>query len=490
MTIFSTENGDGVKLERVLEDLWRKSRFASFFYQGVDTTEIPDLPTLALAVYSSRLTLFFNKNFIETLSEDELTGLLVHEMLHMVLNHNHRASPDGSVYLQNLAQDMIINSYITENKKTFFSRKSRYISETPELLLPPGLPVIPDIFFEETANTDPVWEEVYLWLKKRSEEEVKEFSFTEKKETKSGFDSGLKGGVEELQDALNSLDLTYNTAPKEKYTSFKNMAGLKFEKTNGDSVPTGIHIMNRPTDRNIIDSKINHFINFASRDELCREERIFGEINSLINAPKKTDTTWKDKLKSIVDITSQSNEWEYTWHRFNKRYFSKGIYAPGRSFKDKEAITVVVDVSGSMVMQPGDLESAFGIIEDLLSRFKLYLLCIDEKVFVPKKNEDRFVKSTETTKPYEYKKGDWRYIRTGSSGTTYFASLFNAYMDNHNELLIIITDGYIYDVEKLKTYKNTLWLISENREETFNPPFGKAVKIETRKQGRLKIRRD
>ena len=73
-------------------------------------------------------------------------------------------------------------------------------------------------------------------------------------------------------------------------------------------------------------------------------------------------------------------------------------------------------------------------------------------------------------KPYEYKKGDWRYLKTGSSGTTYFSSLFNSYMENHTELLIVITDGYIYDIDRLKKYNNTLWLISEHRDEPFQAP--------------------
>ena len=61
-------------------------------------------------------------------------------------------------------------------------------------------------------------------------------------------------------------------------------------------------------------------------------------------------------------------------------------------------------------------------------------------------------------------------------------------MDNHTELLIVITDGYIYDIDRFKKYNNTLWLISENREEPFRPPFGKSIKIRTSiPERRLKI---
>jgi predicted metal-dependent peptidase len=477
-----------MELELILEGLWKKSRFTSYFYQGVDLSEENSIPTLTLGIYSSRLTLFYNSRFISTLNADELTGLLIHEMMHIVLNHDHRGLADGNIYLQNLAQDMVINSYIKENSKTFFSRKNQYLHDVPELILPPGLPVIPEAFFKDTSITDPVWEEIYRWLKLQPEDDIKNYRFTGTEEDNSGIKIRVKSGIEQMKEDLDSLDISYNTAPKENYTGFKNMTGLMFNKDDGEHIPTGIHIMNKKTDLNTLDAKLNHFMTVAKKDEVCISERVFNDISSLINAPLKTDLSWSEKIRSIVDITAQSSEWEYSYHRFNKRYFSKGIYAPGRSFKDKEAITVIVDVSGSMVMKPGDIESAFGIIEGLLSRFKIYLLCIDETLFIPEKKDNLFVSSGRSGKPYEYKKGDWRYLKTGSSGTTYFASLFNTYMENHTELLIVITDGFIYDIDLLRKYNNTLWLISEHRDEPFRPPFGRSIKITSAvPERRLKI---
>lgn len=478
-----------MEFELILESLWKKSRFTSYFYQGADLVEEKSIPTIALGIYSSRMTLFYNQSFISSLTPDELTGLLIHEMLHIVLNHDHRGFTDGDIYLQNLAQDMVINSYIIENKKTFFSRTNQYLNETPELVLPRGLPVIPEKFLIDTAISDPLWEEIYRWLKDQPDEEIKNYKFNESGSSNNGSGIKVKSAIEQMKEQLDSLDLTYNKAPKEQYTGFKNMTGLMFNKDDGEHIPTGIHIMNKKTDMNILDAKMNHFMTFARKDEVCLNERVFNDITSLINAPQKTDLSWSEKIKSIVDITAQSSEWEYSYHRFNKRYFSQGIYSPGRSFKDKEAITVIVDVSGSMVMKPGDIESAFGIIEGLLAKFKVYLLCIDETLFIPEKKENLFVKSEKNTKPYEYKKGDWRFLKTGSSGTTYFTSLFNSYMDNHSELLIVITDGYIYDIDRLKKYSNTLWLISENRDEPFRAPFGKTIKISSATpEKRLKIR--
>ena len=91
------------------------------------------------------------------MAEEELIGLLVHEMLHVVLGHDHRAAgPAGNAYLRNLAQDMVINSYITGARRTFFSKGSGAGGPAHELVLPHGLPVVPAAFIAETGIPDPI----------------------------------------------------------------------------------------------------------------------------------------------------------------------------------------------------------------------------------------------------------------------------------------------------------------------------------------------
>ena len=99
------------KWETILQNLWIISRFTSYFYQTVHFIEDNDLPTLALVSTPSGFTLNYNKDFIEKYSGDALTGLLVHEMMHVMSNHTHRMLPGKDILLQNLAQDMVINTY-------------------------------------------------------------------------------------------------------------------------------------------------------------------------------------------------------------------------------------------------------------------------------------------------------------------------------------------------------------------------------------------
>ena len=178
----------------------------------------------------------------------------------------------------------------------------------------------------------------------------------------------------------------------------------------------------------------------------------------------------------MADQGLPASRWDYSFSRPNRRFFDAGIYAPGRYLKQKPLITIVVDVSGSMTADPGRLEAAFGAVEDLTRDYRINLLCIDQDLFVPRKS-DKVLPVPGYREHYLYQQGDWRHIKTGSRGATFFAPLFNAYLKNHTETLIVITDGEIYDLGTLKPYYPTLWIVSGNKPQFFSPPFGRVMAL-------------
>ena len=467
----------------LLGEIWKRSRFTSYFYQGVEFIETDSIPTLALTVYERRLAMFFNMTFMSERTQEEMIGLLVHEMLHVVFSHDHRSIPDGDIYLQNLAQDMVINSFIVQRRKTFFSRKQAYRNNAPELVLPEGLPVIPEKFSRETGKEDPAWEDVYHWLKNIPRTERKLFKGRAELDGKVTTPSEYQAVIDSLNESLeNVLGLPDEDLKDETYTRLVNQDGLVFQDDDGNELPTGIHLLRNHDYRNQMDAKKKQLITLPDRDIQCRDERIYQDLKTIISGTRAVDASgWEAQIRSIVDFSSQSGEWTYTYGRFNRRYFTQGIYAPGRIFMERQYITVAVDVSASMVMTPGDLEAAFGVIEELAGKYVISLLCLDEDLFIPEKQGDRFVRSG-SNHPYIYKRGDWKYIKTGSSGTTFFAPLFNRYMKHHREMLLVITDGYIYDLPGLHRYSPTLWLISSGRHEPFAAPFGQAVRMEVKRK--------
>lgn len=463
------------RLESALETLWERSRFISYFYQAVQCIEHAAVPTLALSHGESRLILYYNENFIDRTPAKELIGLLVHEMLHVVLNHDHRAGPGGDLYLRNLAQDMVINSFLAERKNSFFS-SDRRSGGAPDVILPRGLPLVPVRFVTETGVADPSWEALYRWLKERPASELSEYA--------PGSSSGIPThGPETGTPGGDTPDFSSMFSPRAEpgdSTTFTlgDTRGLVFIDRTDTVVPTGAHLFPQFESQALYDAKRQSLFALADNDRECAGERALHEIRGFIERTEKTDVdSWRRQLKSLVDFTAQSNEWTYTYGRFNRRYFTEGIYAPGRAYREQELITVAVDVSASMMSRPGDLQEAFGAVEELLDRYRVHLLCLDEELFVPEKKEGVLAASRSTDRPFVYKKGDWRHIRTGSGGTTFFAPLFNRHMRGHRELLLVITDGYVYDLPRLKKYAPTVWVVVSSRPEPFDPPFGQVVRM-------------
>ncbi len=471
-------------MEDILEQIWKRSRFTSYFYQSVHLSAESSIPTLALTIVQSRLTLFYNPEFIEELDDEEIIGLMVHEMMHVMMNHDHRSRGDEDAVLQNTAQDMVVNNFIRSNERTFFSRKGQYQWDVPRLLLPEGLPGIPTRFFNETGNQDPSWEDVYMWLRESGEKDTLHISGKMDRRSDApsamnatmdseNFEPGSSAEKGKKEDAANRTD----DAP--------DFSGITFHDDDENSLPTGMHLFQKGRMQHQVQARRTQVIRFAEKDHSCLEERAFQDIQGIIRKAEPVDIDdWKRRIKSIVDMASQSSEWYYSHGRFNRRYFASGIYAPGRVFEEKQVLTVAVDVSASMVMKPEEIEEAFGVIEELTGKYRINLLCIDEDLFVPEKSGDVFVKSGNVDSPYYYKPGDWKYLRSGNSGTTFFEPLFNDYMKGHREMLLVITDGYVYDLDRLTRYPHTLWVISGHRPEPFVPPFGRMVTIRTAETGR------
>jgi len=465
-------------MENILEKLWIRSRFTSYFYQSVHLSVETSIPTIALTVVQSRLTLYYNPGFIEKLSDEEIIGLLVHEMMHVMMNHDHRAPGEQDAVLRNKAQDMVVNHFIRNHEKTFFSRKGQYQWDIPKLILPDGLPDIPREYFDETGNDDPAWEDVYIWLRDRQNKET--ISINGKIDKRSDPTSSLNISMQsdEFKPESTTENVNGDNAPN-RSDDVPDFRGVLFQDDD-TPIPTGMHLFQKSNMQHKIHAKRTQVIQFAEKDYDCLEERVYQDIQGIIKKTEPVDIEdWKRRIKSIVDMTSQSTEWYYSHGRFNRRYFASGIYAPGRVFEEKQVLTVAVDVSASMVMKPEEIEEAFGVIEDLTGKYRINLVCVDEDLFVPEKKGDQFVRSGRNDQPYYYKPGDWKFIRSGSSGTTFFESLFNSYMKGHREMLLVITDGYVYDLDRLSKYSQTLWVISGHRPEPFSQPFGRMVTIRT-----------
>jgi len=453
--------------DSALELLWQKSRFTSYFYQSVQFAVDDSIPTLGLTSSDYRPLIIYNPDFVISKNKEELVGLLVHELLHIVFDHDHRSSVHTAkgqdMYMQNLCQDMVVNSYILNPDTRFFSGAKK----NTEIILPIAAPVIPKAFYQETGNDDPTWEEVFQWITNRGPGQLIEFINEVRKHL--------------THEKREHVPVPYETIEKAKqedsFEILEEKNALVFKNPNGVASHAGVHFMDMESNRRQLKASLKRIIRFSDSITDSHNDRIYQDIRRMITTPLSIDMSFRKKIRSIVDKTAPSNEWKYSASKFSRRYADSGIYSPGRVFREKERIIVAVDVSASMTITPREIEAAFGAIEGLLDRYRVHLVCIDETLFVPRRDGTRNSNSDDPEKPFIYKKDDWKIIKTGSSGTTIFAPMFNSFLKNRHEMVIVITDGYIYDLEQLRPYPKTIWLVSGNRTEPFRPHFGHVEKI-------------
>ena len=103
-------------IEEMIVSLVQTKPFYAHFIQQMNRIETEKVPTLGVNI-TSRINLFFNPRFLESLKFEERVACLEHEVLHLL--HLHLFRGDGKNHrIFNIACDLAINTYIENLPKT------------------------------------------------------------------------------------------------------------------------------------------------------------------------------------------------------------------------------------------------------------------------------------------------------------------------------------------------------------------------------------
>lgn len=117
--MFNTSNlSTDEKLTRTKIQMYKRSPFFSYILLHMKLKEDVDnrLPVPSMGVDPSG-TLWWRKEFIDKLSEEELLGVICHETLHIALQHLERAKGRETMIF-NIANDLVINDLLLQNEFT------------------------------------------------------------------------------------------------------------------------------------------------------------------------------------------------------------------------------------------------------------------------------------------------------------------------------------------------------------------------------------
>jgi len=99
------------KLEQALLDLLFIELFFTTILRSITKIETKSIPTAGVTIRDNYPVLYWNSDFLESLTKKEIIGLLKHECYHLIFKHIIKRKHDPHL-LWNIATDLAINSII------------------------------------------------------------------------------------------------------------------------------------------------------------------------------------------------------------------------------------------------------------------------------------------------------------------------------------------------------------------------------------------
>lgn len=376
----------------------------------------------------------FGIDFLDSLSDSELDFVMMHEILHVVLQHCFRGDvEDPEAY--NIAADIVVNSNIMlENgMKASSITLSKYGT---------SMHVAPDgkEGHEYTA------EQVYVMLPKNLNKKGNNKSHGSadgrakkgnNKSPGSAVGRAKKEISKEQHQPVRVWDDHSRWGKYEEDDTLRDVWVKRFE-----DAAEAIKIRDPSNARGLLPA-------FA--------ERILKEL-------KKTQTDWRIILNDFI----QEEVVDYSFAPPDRRFDDSPFFLPDFNGKEDrvEDILFMIDTSGSMSddMIAAAYSEVKGAIDQFNGKLKGWLGFFDAAIIKPQPFSDE---------------NEFKIIKPAGGGGTDFQIIFEYVFHHMSDKLpasiIILSDGYApFPLEKLAGGIPVLWLL--NNEEV-NPPWGKVARI-------------
>lgn len=251
------------------------------------------IPTEAVGVRNGRIELYYNPQFLETLTLDEAKGVLEHEMKHLILSHLTRLRDESKInpLLVNIAQDIAANQDIP--------------------ILPNGVVTVESFPKEWGIVENDTSEKYYEILKKNS--------------NKISVSAGKNG-----ESVVTITDSKGNVL--EKFKVKQPFCHAKWGDGVGEQSELG---------KEIIRQAIQEAVQNTSKQRGVLPHGMEEAINEWLKPPV---ISWKAILKQFIASSIKSG-YRNSWKRPNRRF---GEAQKGITSSRNVAITIAVDTSGSI----------------------------------------------------------------------------------------------------------------------------------------------
>ena len=148
-------------------------RFFGEFGTYINYEESKEIPTAGVFYRNGKIFMAWNRNFVDSLPQEQVTFLYLHEISHLLGNCHKRVEYNNLNHkYANIAHDMVINSSLIDDDQL-----KNHIQ-----MIPKGF-VVPDNY-----EGDKILEPIYAYLREHDEKAQAKKDQKEKEQQKSGSD--------------------------------------------------------------------------------------------------------------------------------------------------------------------------------------------------------------------------------------------------------------------------------------------------------------
>jgi predicted metal-dependent peptidase len=417
--------------------MWKEPFFGTIYMRVSRLMDRKIVPTMGVAVIDDRPSLVWNQDFVSTLTDKQVLGVLKHEAYHLIYSHcvSRRHEPH---MLWNWATDLSINTALEKD-------------ELPEGGLFPGSPL-------KKPEPD-------VWKKMKKEEQER---FTKVSNLIAGMkpslsaeeyfallldDPEIQKMMQEAEDAAKELIDAIGKALKDATSGDDHGKwGKSIDPGTGEEtdLPDGV--------KQLLDGEMKQ----ALQDAVNRADggnswgSVPSEMQRQLRALISTEVDWRAVLRQFIGMSRRANA-----KNSHKKINRKAPYAyPGRSKSYTANIAIYVDQSGSV--DDHALELLYGELRSLSKKTTFHFFPFDTQVDV----KNGFI----------WKKGQTRpnLERFRAGGTDFQACIDHCHANkNLFDGMLVLTDGQCYKPTACR--KRLAYLLAPGCQLAFEPSNGEIV---------------
>lgn len=426
------------QMKRAKIQLYRDTPFFGYLVQYLKIIESDRVPTAGI---TEDTRVFYNPEFVESITEDELKGILAHEVMHKAMEGFKRKG-NRQDKKWNVAQDLVIN-HILANENGFALPEMGMIPDTNGTFEFQDGSTIEDI-------GDKNFEQVYDLVPKSEVPEDAGFDIhikmdgdgDEQGQGQAGGAGGDEDGDEDMGVGLGDGE----------------------EGEDGDEEGAGLG------DKDLDDVDWDSVVTQAAEHAASQGSEP-GGLEGLLEVKQEGEIDYKRLISQTISSHVPS---DYTFTSPSKRSRAIGEYLPSVTEDEGLDVIVTLDTSGSVSDEL--LRRFVGEIKNLVDTFenvKMTVIQHDSKV--------QDVKEYNNAKSSEFERIEIK-GRGGTSHVPVFERIEEEMVGNGPTVVIGLTDGYTTVPDMIPNIEEMIWVLNNHAITLDRLKHGQIVRIDPEKE--------